>query len=59
MTLAVATAAVGLVLLVLILPAVLRPARRFARALAALRRELAPRAAALRSLANGRIRHRR
>ena len=53
---AVWTAVVGVVLLVLLVVAVLRPARRFARARDALRRGLAPRAAALRRLSAARVR---
>jgi hypothetical protein len=52
------TAVAGLVLLVLLVPAVLRPVRRFARAQAALRRGLEPRAAALQALAAARPRRR-
>ncbi len=56
---AVWTAVVGVVLLVLLVRSlVLRPARRFARARDALRRGLAPRAAALQALAAARPRHR-
>jgi hypothetical protein len=55
---AVWTAVVGVVLLVLLTVAVLRPARRFARARDALRRGLAPRVAALQEIAAARPRHR-
>lgn len=55
---AVWTAVVGVVLLVLLVVVVLRPARRFGRARAALRRGLAPRAAALQEIAAARPRRR-
>ena len=56
--LAVWTAVAGVVLLVLLVVVVLRPVRRFARARDALRRGLAPRAAALQAVAAARPRHR-
>ena len=55
---AVWTAVVGVVLLVLLVVVVLRPVRRFARARDAMRRGLAPRAAALQAVAAARPRHR-
>jgi hypothetical protein len=55
---AVWTAVSGVVLLVLLVVVVLRPARRLARARDALRRGLAPRAAALQEIVAARPRHR-
>jgi hypothetical protein len=55
---AVWTAVVGVVLLVLLVVVVLRPARRFVQARDALRRGLAPRAAALQEIAAALPRHR-
>jgi hypothetical protein len=55
---AVWTAVSGVVLLVLLVVVVLRPARRLARARDALRRGLAPRAAALQEIFAARPRHR-
>jgi hypothetical protein len=55
---AVWTAVAGVVLLVLLVVVVLRPVRRFTRARDALRRGLAPRAAALQAIAAALPRHR-
>jgi hypothetical protein len=53
------TVGIGLLLLVLVMLLIRGPARRFTRARAALRQGLAPRAAALQSLNDERLRHRR